>query len=117
MEKNRYTPNGTVFYDPYEKEAWAVQIEYNLGGGGAPFKTLKWATWSNEFYLMGFQETNEDPDMYGWKVATDADIILYATPEIADKIRLIKNMVEFGYTGKHSTRKEIIDELEWRFIV
>ncbi len=117
MEKNRYTPNGTVFYDPYEKEAWAVQIEYNLGGGGAPFKTLKWATWSNEFYLMGLQESNEDPNMYGWKVATDADIILYATPEIADKIKLIKNMVTFGYTGKHSTRKEIIDELEWRFIV
>ncbi len=112
---NKYTPNGTVFYHEFNN-AWAVQIQYNSGGGGAAFKTVKYATWFNLFYLMGFQETNEDPEMYGWKVVNDTDIILYATPEIANNIRLIKNMVEFGYTGKHSTKKEIIDELEWRFI-
>lgn len=107
---NRYTSDGTIFYKDSGK-IWAVQIDYNYGGGGAPFKTIKWATWKNENVILSLQETNEPPDMWGWKVATQADIVLYATPEIANNINNIQKLIELGYKGRFST-KEDINELK-----
>lgn len=116
MLKNRYTDSGTIFFKP-EENSWIVQINYNFGGGGASFKVVKWATWENPHFICALQETNEDPEMYGWKIATDADIVLYCKNQnIIDNLEKIKALIRLGYKGKHATSDTLLAEIEWRML-
>ena len=117
MLENRYTSDGTIFFKEEDgKQSWVVQLAYNLGGGGAAFKVVKWATWKNEHLFLELQETNENPEMWGWKIATPADLVLYCKDQsVVDKINLIKSLIEFGYKGQHGTKESVMSELEWRF--
>ena len=108
--KVRYAINGTIFFKPNQK-CWAVQVQH-YSGAGAPFKTIKWATWDNENRLLGMQETNEGIDMIGWRIATLADIALYSNSEISEKISLIKDLVNLGYKGEHQTPNELLKKLK-----
>ena len=114
MGNARYTSNGTIFYKP-DDNSWAVQLEYYLGGGGAPFKVIKWATWENDNYILKLQETNEPPDMYGWRIATEEDLILYCTPQIEQRLEYCKSLVDCYYKGHHNTNPKLMSELEWKF--
>ena|SRR5690606_9358849 len=108
---NRYTPDGTIFYKE-DSKAFAVQLKFHLGGGGAPYKTIKWATWINEHMPLGFQETNEHPDMPGWKIAELADIVLFADKNTVKCINIIKELVNLGYTGRFSSSQDLLNMIE-----
>jgi len=112
----RYTDNGTIFYKRGEiNDSWAIQINY-VSGGGAPFKILKWATWTNDHMFLGLQETNEPIDMYGWTVATETDIVLYCKNQaIVNKLEDIKAAIRLGYKGHHATDDTKMAEITWRF--
>ena len=107
----RYTDNGTIFYK--DDGSWAIQLKY-VSGAGSPFKVIAWATWNSSNMPFGFQETNEPIDMYGWKIASEADIVLYANREVSDKLEKLKALVRLGYKGCHSTSKMQLAEIEWR---
>jgi len=115
----RYTEDGTIFFKTREAAegnitAWAVQLNHSCGGPGASFKTVKWASWNNEYMPFGLQETNEPPDMLGWEIATDADIVLYANNKIAANLETLRALVRMGYKGKHATPETKMAEIEWK---
>lgn len=112
----RYTSDGSIFYKQKD-ESWVVQLNYTIGAG-APFKTVKWATWSNANYILELQETNEGPEMWGWELVDKAGILLYCKkPEVISKIKDLQALVRLGYKGHHATSAEKKSELRWRFNV
>jgi len=109
----RYACEGTLLYHK-NHNSFAVIVYSTLGGGGAPFKTLAYADQYNSHHPFQFLETNDSPELYGWEVVDNAAIVLYATPKIAERVERLKAMVRLGYRGLHHTRKDLMDELEWR---
>lgn len=115
MVKNRYTPNGSIFYkEANGKKEWVVQVAYHYGGGGVAFKNIVHTNWINSKAPLGFAETNEDPEMYGWTLASHTDLILFADKSTIDYIERIQGAIRLGYRGWQSTPEAVIAELEWR---
>lgn len=111
----RYACEGTLLYHASDK-AFGIVVYSTLGGGGAPFKTIAHASRYNSHNTFSFMETNESPELYGWELADDSTLVLYGTQDIIDRVEKLKALVRLGYRGQHQTKKELMDELEWRML-
>ena len=110
MENNDYIESGDIITTG---EHFAVQLDRNWGGGTS-FRTLKYATYYSDIYILGLQESNVEKDLISWKKVTLAELVLIADKKIVQDLQAIQSLVRLGYKGLHSHNEHQLAEIEWR---
>lgn len=117
MESNRYITTGDIIMSvrTHDEYRWAIILRSSLGGGGAPYKVIKYPNFKDEHSFLNMCESVEGGDLYGWKKVTNAELVLNASPETVNKLMLLKKLIKYGYRGKSYHTEMELAEMEWRF--